>query len=808
MSEKDKKEMVIAIDGPAGVGKSTIAKLLAQRFSLFYINSGYFYRAVTKHLLDTGRNPRLEDHIIESARECSITITDGRVICNGKDVEDELRSDAVDAWVAQHSAVREVRDIVNQQLRAVSKKLDLVAEGRDMTTVVFPHAQYKFYLDAGLEIRAERRYKQQETPLGLKDIKENISTRDTVDTGKGYGALTVAPDAVYIDTSHLTIDEVCEKVFEHIQKNGKEKQESRKVLSEKETDKNNSSEEKINGSEMQNVLQEEYLNKLDDIEEGQLITGHVVEITSEFVFVDVGFKSEGRIPLEEFDKLPAIGDTAQVVLVSKEGKHGQTVVSKKKADIRVTSNNMKDAFKQEAPVHGTFSRVIKGGYEVSIEGAVTAFCPLSKAAMRRIEDPEEMIGIADYFIIDKYHSDSRVKPVVSRRAYLEREIERKKEEFFTQRQVGDEVEGVVKSFTSFGAFIDLGGFDGLLHINDMSWGHVTRPKDYVKKGQVIKLKLIHLDTETQKINLSLKHFTPDPWEAFIDHYDIEQVVKGKVTKITDFGVFIELEEGIEGLAHISELSWVKRINHPKELVSVGDDVEAMILGYDVDARKVSLGLKQVTPNPWDTIEETYPVGKRMTKEVIKVTNAGAFIQLEEGIDGFLHIDDVSWTKKPKHMSSVCKEGDIVEVVITRIDHENRRIRLGMKQLSDNPWKQLKDTYSKGSIIEGEITGITDFGAFVKVFEDIEGLVTKFNLANPDEEYTDEVLKRYKVGDRVKTMVMDVNPSAKKLSLSIRDYIRQTQKKEISKYIHDEGQGDDSTFTFADLLKEKKQDTEE
>ncbi len=803
--------MVVAIDGPAGVGKSTVAKRLAEELSLFYINSGNFYRAITRHLLKTDRNPESMDELLSAAQECLITITDGRVYCNGEDIEDELHTDSVDQYVAQHSAYRPVREIVNEQLRKVSKDIDLVAEGRDMTTIVFPEADYKFYLDAGLEIRAERRYNQQETTLQLQAIQQNLSTRDEVDTTKEYGALRQTPEAYYIDTSHLTIDEVCEKVLKHIQKNGKDNQESRNVLSEKGTDKNSKEEQKTqkpSASEMQNMLQEEYLNKLDDIEEGQLITGHVVEFTGEFVFVDVGFKSEGRIPVEEFEHVPSIGDEVQVVLISKEGKHGQTIVSKKKADIRVTANSMKDAFKNSEPVEGTFDRVIKGGYEVAIQGALTAFCPLSKAAMRRIEDPEEMIGITDYFLIDKMHADSRVKPVVSRRAYLEKEIDRRKADFFAQRQVGDEVEGVVKSFTSFGAFIDLGGFDGLLHINDMSWGHVTRPKDYVKKGQKINLKLIHLDTESQKINLSLKHFTPDPWESFIDHYDIEQVVKGKVTKMTDFGVFIELQEGIEGLAHISELSWIKRINHPKEVVSIGDDVEAMILGYDIDARKVSLGLKQVQPNPWDSIEEHYPVGKVMNRKVIKVTNAGAFIQLEEGIDGFLHIDDTSWTKKLRNMSAFCKEGEMMDVVVIRIDEENRRIRLGVKQLSDNPWQQLKDTYPKGSVIEGEVTGITDFGVFVRVYDDIDGLISKYNLANPEEEYTDEILKRFKEGDRVKAMVMDVNPSAKKLSLSIRDLIRQTQKKEISKYIHDDHDDEGDTFTFADLMKEKNQDSEE
>jgi len=338
----------------------------------------------------------------------------------------------------------------------------------------------------------------------------------------------------------------------------------------------------------------------------------------------------------------------------------------------------------------------------------------------------------------------------------------------------------------------------------MSWGHVTRPKDYVRKGQEIELKLILLDPESQKINLSLKHFTQDPWETFGDRYTTEDIVTGKVTKLTDFGAFIEIEEGIEGLAHISELSWVKRISHPREVVSVGDEVEAMILGFDIEQRKVSLGLKQVTPNPWDSIAEKYPEGMQMRKTVVKVTNAGAFLELEEGIDGFLHSDDVSWTHRPKNMKNFCSEGDDLDVVVTRVDSENRRIRLGVKQLSDNPWKSLKDNYRKGSVIEGVVSGITDFGVFVKVVGDIEGLISKYNLIDPNEEYTDDVLDRFSMGDKVKAVVLDVNPSAKKLALSIKEYIRQNQRKEISKYIHEDDEDSSDTFTMADLFNEKKE----
>lgn len=557
--------------------------------------------------------------------------------------------------------------------------------------------------------------------------------------------------------------------------------------------------------EMQNLLQEKYFKSLDEIEEGQVVSGHVVQVNNEFVFVDVGYKSEGRIPIIEFTEIPSVGESVSVVFVSKEGKGGQVVVSKQKADLKIRAERLREAAEKHEPVEGTFSKVIKGGFEIDLMYDLKGFCPLSKADLVRVEEPEDYIGIKDFFIIDKLHTGTRLKSVLSRRAFLERAIKAKKEEFFSKVLVEDEIEGVVKSFTSFGAFVDLGGFDGLLHINDMSWGHVTRPKDYVKKGDKIKLKVIHIDKETQKINLSLKHFTEDPWMSFEDRYQLDNVVDGKVTKITDFGVFIELEEGIEGLAHISELSWVKRISHPREVVSVGDTVKSKILGYDTGEKKISLGMKQVTNNPWDTIEERFSEGKRLNAEVVKITNAGAFLNLEEGIDGFLHVDDISWTRKTKNVKSFCNEGDTIEVVITRVEPNNRRIRLGVKQLEGNPWQTLKESYPRGSVISGEVTSVTDFGVFVKVVAGIEGLVSKFNLIGPDEDFEDSVLGKFTAGDKVTALVTDININAQKLSLSIKDYLRKSQKSEMSKYIHDDE--NENTFTFADLLKEKDQDSD-
>ncbi len=549
------------------------------------------------------------------------------------------------------------------------------------------------------------------------------------------------------------------------------------------------------------LMQEEYLKSLDGIEDGQLVTGTVVQVNNEHVFVDVGYKSEGKIPRSEFKDLPIIGDTVGVVIVAKEGKHGQIVVSKKRADIKERTDELRKASEGRTPIEGTFIKVIKGGFEVDLGGDYKGFCPLSKADVVRVEEPETLIGITDFFVIDKFHAGTKLKSVVSRREYLEKKIKENKDKFFSTVKIGDVVEGVVKSFTSFGAFIDLGGFDGLLHINDMSWGHVTRPKDFVKKGQVVQLRLINIDPESQKINLSLKHMSEDPWSTFEQRYHVDDVIKAPVTKLTSFGVFIEIEPGVEGLAHISELSWTKRVNNPKELLKIGEVVNAKVLGYDLDKKRVSLGLKQLLDNPWDTIADRYPVGMTLNKAVVKITNSGAFVNLEEGIDGFLHIDDISWTKKTKNMSSFCKEGESIDVVVTRVESDNRRIRLSVKKLEDNPWNLLKKDYPKFSKISGTVSNVTDFGIFVKVVGEIEGLISKYNLIGPDEEFTDEVLTKYKVGDAISAIVIECNPNTQKLSLSIKEMIKRSQQSEIAKYIHGNNDEED-TFTFADLMASK------
>ena len=781
--------MVIAIDGPAGTGKSTIASIISKKIGVTYLNSGSFYRALTMALNGTDIKTEETDKVIDFCKKQDLKYINSRLFLNGKDVEDHLHDDAVSARVAQVSSIKKIRHLVNKRMQEITANLDIICEGRDMTTVVFPNAEYKFYLDASIDVQAKRRFDQGVSGMTLEEVKEAIRKRDEIDKNKEEGALKKAPDAIYIDTSSLTIDNVCEIILDKIHFKGFN-------MEQMEVEKDESQEQ----GAIQTQL-EESLKGFGTLEDGQLVDGTVIQVTDDYVFVDIGYKSEGRIPVQEFiGNLPKDGDVLTVVVIRKDGRNGPEI-SYTKAQAKQLWKDLRKAFEEKTVVSGTIEKEVKGGFDVNLGGDIHAFLPISQSDSQKVDNPSKLIGKTAEFYIERLYSDSKANVVVNRRKYLEEIIETNRDKFFAETQIGDTVKGVVKSFTSFGAFIDLGGFDGLLHINDMSWGHVTRPKDFVKKGQEIELKVIRLTPEEKRINLSLKHFSEDPWVHFEEKFHVDDIVEGTVTKITDFGAFIELEEGIEGLAHISEFSWTKKINKPSDMVKIGDKVKCMILGYDIQAGRVSLGLKQVTENPWDSINEKYPVGTKVHGTVVKLTSNGAFIQLEEGIDGFLRSEDISWVKKVKHAGSELTVNQEIDVIVLDSDAENHRITVGIKQLTDNPWKKFASEYKPGSTLEGEITSITDFGVFVKAPDGIEGLVNKANLSDDRDVPFEEAVAKYKVGDKVNVFVVDVNVEKEKVAFSVKEYKKAQARKEISQYMT--SSNDDAAYTLADALKDQR-----
>lgn len=545
---------------------------------------------------------------------------------------------------------------------------------------------------------------------------------------------------------------------------------------------------------------EKLIDAKEQPKRGDIIEGVVVQVREEDVYLDFGFKSEVRVSLDEFITPPKVGDKERVVVLDADRMR----VSKKEAEKEKVKQFLHEAFKDKKPIEGVIRKAMNGGFSVDVGGGINAFLPISKVDVHRVEDTSSYVGLSCKFLIDRLQhpeNSERLNVVVTRREILLEENEQKRDEFFRTVRVGENVTGVVKSFTSFGAFVDLGGFDGLLHLNDMSWGHATRPRDYVQKEQVIELKVARLDLENKRINLSLKHFSDDPWLGFEDRYAVDDVVEGKVTKLTDFGAFVELETGIEGLVHISDLSWNKHIKNPKEVLSVGDLVKVVILGYDTEAEKISLGLKQTMENPWLKFVENTSVGSKFIRPVKRVTFSGAVIELEEGVEGFVHIDDISWQKRPRSAQALLKEGQEVEVMILEVDAEHMRISLGMKQLQVDPWERLYEYYKRAKPIEGQIISKTDFGIFVRVPGDIDGLIHKSQLSDDRSSDVEALMNQLEIGEQIQALIIEFSPENRRLALSVKELKRTQNRKELDKYIAEESTDNDGA-TLADFFNKK------
>ncbi|HEX7051994.1 MAG TPA: 30S ribosomal protein S1 [Longimicrobiales bacterium] len=465
-----------------------------------------------------------------------------------------------------------------------------------------------------------------------------------------------------------------------------------------------------------------YEETLTNVEEGEIVKAQVLRVTENAVILDVGFKSEGAVPLDEFKNPEELkpGDEVDVFLENLEDQEGVVVLSKKKADFLRVWEKIKTAYENDEKVPGTLTRKIKGGVTVDLMG-VDAFLPGSQIALRRVPNVEDLIGKTYEFKIIKLNKRRR-NIVVSRRVILERERETKREQLVKELLVGQVRKGVVKNVTDFGAFIDLGGLDGLLHITDMSWGRVGHPSEIVEIGDELDVKILDIDWNRERISLGLKQLLPYPWKDVERKYPVGVRVRGKVVSITNYGAFVELEKGVEGLVHISEMSWTRNVKHPSKLVSIGDEIEAVVLKVDRNEEKISLGMKQIEEDPWLALPAKYPTGTRVTGKVRNLTSFGAFVEIEPGIDGLIHISDLSWTRRVQHPSEVLRKGEDVEVVVLGVDAENKRISLGLKQTEDDPWARLVDQYAPGVESRGKIVRLLDEGVVVDLGGEVEGFV--------------------------------------------------------------------------------------
>ncbi len=552
---------------------------------------------------------------------------------------------------------------------------------------------------------------------------------------------------------------------------------------------------------------EEYERLLDmydvsfkNFAEGEVVKGVVLQVSESEVIVDVGYKSEGIIPVDEFrgeDGKISVkpGDVVDVLLEKTEDKEGYVVLSKEKAEKMKVWDDVERAYQERRVVTGRVIERVKGGLAVDI--GVRAFLPGSQVDLRPVRNLDSLRGQELRMRVIKVNK-KRGNIVLSRKAVLEEENAEKKRDTLETLEEGKVLMGTVKNITEYGAFVDLGGIDGLLHITDMSWGRINHPSEVLNVGDEIKVIVLKFDRDTERVSLGYKQLKADPWTTATLKYPVNARVKGKVVSLTDYGAFVELEEGVEGLIHVSEMSWSKKVKHPSKILAVGQEVECVVLGIDQEAHRISLGLKQIESNPWSQLVEKYPVGSRIRGKVRNLTEFGAFVEVEEGIDGLIHISDLSWTKRVKHPSEVLKKGDMVDAVVLNIDAENQRLSLGLKQLATDVWDEFFTHHKVGDIVEGKIVRLTNFGAFVELHEGIEGLV---HVSELDEKRIEKPEDQFRVGENYPMKIIKINEGEKKIGLSIKAVKHDEYQRDLQDY-RSETAGSDRT-SIGDMIRARQ-----
>ncbi|MEI6214531.1 MAG: 30S ribosomal protein S1 [Desulfuromonadales bacterium] len=536
----------------------------------------------------------------------------------------------------------------------------------------------------------------------------------------------------------------------------------------------------------------------DRPERDKIIEGTVVRVDQDTVLVDIGLKSEGHVPAGEFRDADGavsvqIGDKIRVLMTREDGKKGY-VLSKRKADYLAAWDKIGAAGQEGGIVEGVISGKVNGGYTVDI--GVQAFLPSSQVDIRPSGDSDSYIGLKGRFKVIKINQ-RRDNIVLSRRVVLEEERASARDVTLEKLEEGQIVEGTVKNVTDYGAFVDLGGVDGLLHVSDLSWGRVGKPSDVLKPGQLITAKILKFDRTKGKISLGVKQTLADPWLDAPNKFPVGERVSGRVVSLMEYGAFVELEAGIEGLIHVSEMSWTKRVRRAADVLNIGETVETVVLGVDMGNRKISLGLKQTTDNPWNTISEKYPAGTRLEGQIKNMTDFGMFIGIEDGIDGLVHVSDMSWTKRIKHPGDVYEKGQLVQAVVLKVDLENERLSLGIKQLEPDPWSLAPGKYRAGTVVTGKVTSITDFGVFVELEEGVEGLVHVSELSREKVASAKEFTS---VGSSLEAVVLSCDPKERRISLSIKSMHVAVEKAEFEQYMGSQGE---ATSTLGDLLKQNQ-----
>ena len=778
---------IITIDGPSGAGKSTVAKLIADKLGFKYLDTGAMYRAVTLYMIENQVDIKNEEEVINALNKLNIGFDSNyRIYLDSQDITEDIRKEKVVKFVSEVSAISSVRRKMVDLQRDIAKEGNYILDGRDAGSVVFPNADYKFYLDASLEERAKRRYKEElskEVDISFEAVKESIKKRDKYDSNRKDSPLVVPENAIIIDTTNMTIDEVAEEITDiflnkktiSIFDINSDNLRNREGIME---DNNLSNEQERN----------EFLKAVEEFGEGDnnnsykvgnIVKGKIEKFDDSDVFINLNYKVEGKINRSEFEREPYIGEELEALIDSVDNDNGYFILSKAKLDKRRAQFVIEDAIKNNKSVKGIVKEVIKGGFNISIMG-YQAFCPFSQIEINKGIKDEEHIGKEyDFKIIKKKGKDI----VVSRRAYQEEKQNSNIETFLNNLKEGDIINGKVKNIERYGAFIGITeGLDGFLYRENMSWAKIINPKDIITRGEERTFKVLSIDREKHRVDLGLKQLENDSWVQFIEEYHVGDIIKGEVTNIKKFGAFIKVYDDVEGLIHISDLSWNSHVNSPSDFVKKGAYLECKILAIDVPERKLTLGLKQAQENPWDTVSRDFPVKSIVKCKPKRILKNFAVFELPNGLEGICDIGDFDWINSIVNIKDYVKENEDIDMVILSIDRDKQRIKLSHKHLKESPWKVFEKEHPVGSVVDGTVKAIVESGAVVSLENNLEGFMHISQIDLPKGANLEEALK---VGETYPFVVREVNQGKHRISLSRKDYMEAQTKKETQNYISKE-----------------------
>ena len=778
---------IITIDGPSGAGKSTVAKLIADKLGFKYLDTGAMYRAVTLYIIENQVDIKNEEEVINALNKLNIGFDSNyRIYLDSQDITEDIRKEKVVKFVSEVSAISSVRRKMVDLQRDIAKEGNYILDGRDAGSVVFPNADYKFYLEASLEERAKRRYKEElskEVDISFEAVKESIKKRDKYDSNRKDSPLVVPENAIIIDTTNMTIDEVAEEITDiflnkktiSIFDINSDNLRNREGIME---DNNLSNEQERN----------EFLKAVEEFGEGDnnnsykvgnIVKGKIEKFDDSDVFINLNYKVEGKINRSEFEREPYIGEELEALIDSVDNDNGYFILSKAKLDKRRAQFVIEDAIKNNKSVKGIVKEVIKGGFNISIIG-YQAFCPFSQIEINKGIKDEEHIGKEyDFRIIKKKGKDI----VVSRRAYQEEKQNSNIETFLNNLKEGDIINGKVKNIERYGAFIGITeGLDGFLYRENMSWAKIINPKDIITRGEERAFKVLSIDREKHRVDLGLKQLENDSWVQFIEEYHVGDIIKGEVTNIKKFGAFVKVYDDVEGLIHISDLSWNSHVNSPSDFVKKGAYLECKILAIDVPERKLTLGLKQAQENPWDTVSRDFPVKSIVKCKPKRILKNFAVFELPNGLEGICDIGDFDWINSIVNIKDYIKENEDIDMVILSIDRDKQRIKLSHKHLKESPWRVFEKEHPVGSVVDGIVKAIVESGAVVSLENNLEGFMHISQIDLPKGANLEEALK---VGETYPFVVREVNQGKHRISLSRKDYMEAQTKKETQNYISKE-----------------------